>query len=59
MLLELLEEFDLDIELDVEAGLETCRLCWLEPREPLLERDFAAKASSQNNKRAKNMLKNR
>ena len=43
MLLELLEEFDLETDLDEEAGLETCRL---ELRDPLLERDFAAKVGS-------------
>jgi hypothetical protein len=71
MLLDLLEEFDLDIDLDgldletdldEAAGLEAVR--WLEPRELLerlerLERLLAAKTGSQNNKRAKNMLKNR
>jgi hypothetical protein len=60
MLLELLEEFDLEIDLDEAAGLEDCRLCCRELLDLLLlDRVLAARAGSQNNKRAKNVLKNR
>lgn len=57
---ELPEEFDLGVALGAGAGLETCRLGWLELPDLLsLDRVFAAKTGSQNNKRANIMQKTR
>lgn len=55
-LLELLEVFALDVDLDEDDDLEDCRL---ELLDLLLDRLLAAKTGSQNNKRANNVQKTR
>jgi hypothetical protein len=59
LLLEMLEEFILGAALEAEADLETLRLELLDLFDLPLERLLAAKAGSQNSKRANNTLKTR